>query len=421
MFKILLSSYSFAPEHGSESELGWRFVESLKEECEIVVFVWSAYKEFFDDCLLKKLSDEGVEVEFVGFNGVLGKVLATSAFERVSYILWQRRLPRWVREKYDPSEFDLVHHVSWASFSTPTSLWRLNRPLVIGPVGGGETVSPGLLSGLPLLSKVYERIRGWRILLKCWDRELGRSLGAANLVWAANPETAQRCQVISKRDNIEVRTQVSISNDLPAKGSKPKRFVVMTVARLVPLKRTDLILRAFLEAEGLEGELRIVGDGPELEKLKALAEKGARAARKVTFCGWMSREEVANELKQASVFAFSSLHDSASFAVLEALSHGLPVVVLGSGGPSYLIRDGAGLVVSAETCGEAVKGFSDCFERLYHEPELVADLSEKARSRALSLTRHVAKETVLKAYDEIMRKERQVVDLNSGSQKEERV
>ena len=141
----------------------------------------------------------------------------------------------------------------------------------------------------------------------------------------------------------------------------------------------------------------------------------------MTFCGWMSREEVANELKQASVFAFSSLHDSASFAVLEALSHGLPVVVLGSGGPSYLIRDGAGLVVSAETCGEAVKGFSDCFERLYHEPELVADLSEKARSRALSLTRHVAKETVLKAYDEIMRKERQVVDLNSGSQKEERV
>src|SRR5262249_28149842 len=39
--------------------------------------------------------------------------------------------------------FDVVQHVSWGSLHVGSQLWRLGKPFVFGPVGGGQVAPPG--------------------------------------------------------------------------------------------------------------------------------------------------------------------------------------------------------------------------------------------------------------------------------------
>ena len=64
------------------------------------------------------------------------------------------------------------------------------------------------------------------------------------------------------------------------------------VSALVPYKRIDLAVEACARAEV---PLTIVGDGPELGRLKRLAGSG------VTFRGWISDDEIRAEYRQAGV------------------------------------------------------------------------------------------------------------------------
>ena len=55
--------------------------------------------------------------------------------------------------------FDLVHHLTWGGVRAPTFLGTLDAPLIIGPVGGGET-SPGMLRDrFSLRGRVLETMR----------------------------------------------------------------------------------------------------------------------------------------------------------------------------------------------------------------------------------------------------------------------
>ena len=40
-------------------------------------------------------------------------------------------------------EFDIVHHVTWGSLHIGSQLWRLGKPFVFGPVGGGQVAPRG--------------------------------------------------------------------------------------------------------------------------------------------------------------------------------------------------------------------------------------------------------------------------------------
>ena len=83
--------------------------------------------------------------------------------------------------------------------------------------------------------------------------------------------------------------------------------------------------------------LTICGTGPEEGRLRALTKRLGVSDR-VSFLGWQPREEVHRlMIEQANLFLFPSLHDEASFAVVEALSCGLPVLCVDLAGPPVLV------------------------------------------------------------------------------------
>lgn len=96
----------------------------------------------------------------------------------------------------------------------------------------------------------------------------------------------------------------------------------LVVSRLVPQKRTDVIVKAFNE---MGKPLKIVGTGRDEERLKRMAGPN------IEFLGFRPDDEVAGLMSGCKALVFASLEDFGIVPV-EAMSCGRPVIAYGAGG-----------------------------------------------------------------------------------------
>jgi len=104
----------------------------------------------------------------------------------------------------------------------------------------------------------------------------------------------------------------------------------MVLAELMAHKRVDVAVRAF-NALGLP--LLVVGDGPELRRLRRIA------GPTVTFTGRISDERVADLLACARALVVTATEEF-GIAAVEALAAGRPVIALGQGGVRESVTEG---------------------------------------------------------------------------------
>jgi len=111
----------------------------------------------------------------------------------------------------------------------------------------------------------------------------------------------------------------------------------VTVARLRPPKDVMTLVRAIALLPPGSARATVVGDGPEradlAEEVRRLGVEGA-----VDLVG--EREDVADLLAAADVFALPTLSEGLPMSVLEAMAAGLPVVAAAAGGVPELVEDG---------------------------------------------------------------------------------
>jgi glycosyltransferase involved in cell wall biosynthesis len=100
-------------------------------------------------------------------------------------------------------------------------------------------------------------------------------------------------------------------------------------SRLVPYKNIGLIVEAFTQMPDLK--LIVAGDGPEAERLKAIAGPN------VSFKGWVTDTEMRDLMASARAFVFAAEEDF-GIAPVEAQAEGTPVLAFGRGGALETIR-----------------------------------------------------------------------------------
>jgi glycosyltransferase involved in cell wall biosynthesis len=204
---------------------------------------------------------------------------------------------------------------------------------------------PYALQPLGTLSAARERGRSQakRLFLKWWGLRTVRD--ASLLVHSTDFE---------RRDFLEVGadptklSRLPLPLDLPAPGDVPKARepTVISVGRLHPIKRLDVLVEAIAIARSEVSGLRldVVGPGAQLEQeLRNLASR-LGIAEAVTFHGYVSVEEKFRLLNRAHAGALLSASEGLPMAALEYMACGLPVVL--SEGCHIPEADGrAGIVV----------------------------------------------------------------------------
>ena len=118
-------------------------------------------------------------------------------------------------------------------------------------------------------------------------------------------------------------------------------FVIITVARLVPFKKQNVIVEAISKALETFPNIKyvMIGDGPCKEDLMNLvANKGIQ--ERVLFTGLIPQEKVFDYMWASDLYVMASEMEGLCVAFLQAMAAGLPSVV--SDIPSFLelVRDG---------------------------------------------------------------------------------
>lgn len=104
---------------------------------------------------------------------------------------------------------------------------------------------------------------------------------------------------------------------------------VLTCANLIKRKNVDLVIK---ECENLNVELRIIGEGKELNNLKKLSSKPV-------FLGYLPHAKVLEEMKKADIFALPSINETFGMVYLEAMASGCITVCRKDDGVSGIIKN----------------------------------------------------------------------------------
>lgn len=160
-------------------------------------------------------------------------------------------------------------------------------------------------------------------------------------------------------------------------GIPKSAFVVGTVSRLDPVKNQSMMLRAFKEFSGKcpGSYLLMVGDGPDKEKLIALATELGISERTV-FTGFINNP--IHYLSAMDVFLLSSHTEGTSMTLLEAMSLKIPSVATRVGGnPEIVENDVTGILTQP---GKS-SSFAIAIEKLFQNVELRERMGESSRHR----------------------------------------
>ncbi|WP_315080365.1 glycosyltransferase [uncultured Clostridium sp.] len=149
-------------------------------------------------------------------------------------------------------------------------------------------------------------------------------------------------------------------------------------------KGIELLIKCFKEAFINESVvLKIGGDG----SLKASLEEFVKSIgmkKQIFFLGALSRQEVANEMKNCDVFALPSEHETFGIVYIEALACGKPVIGAKNGGAEDIITEENGIIIeknNEEQLIEALKYMKDNYKN--YDEDNIRNMTIKSYSEDL--------------------------------------
>lgn len=389
--RVLMSAYACEPGIGSEPGVGWKIAREMADRHEVWVITRSNNGPVIEPELLR---DPAPSLHFVYFDlpswarwwkrGQRGVQLY--------YYLWQVGVYFVARRLRRRIDFDLTQHVTFVKYWSPSFLALLPVPFVWGPVGGGESAPRALRRGVSLRGKAYEALRNLARWIGEHDPFVKLSARQSVVALATTEETAVRLRGLGAR-NVKLFSQLGASGEEleqlgrhAVKGRTTERVAdaatvrFLSIGRLLHWKGFHLGLRAFARA-GIPGsEYWVVGDGPEQERLEALARE-LGIAHRVRFLGDLQREEVFHKLGDCDVLVHPSLHDSGGMVCLEAMGIGRPVICLDLGGPAVQVTEETGFKVPAADPEGTVCGLAEVMSTLAHDTDLRVRMGLAARRR----------------------------------------
>ncbi len=134
-----------------------------------------------------------------------------------------------------------------------------------------------------------------------------------------------------------------------------KEDFYLTASRLVPYKKTKLIVEAFNKMPNKK--LIVIGDGEEFDTLKAIAKDN------ITIMGYQEDNILTSYMQRAKAFVYTAIEDF-GIVIVEAQACGTPVIALNKGGSAEIVEDKvSGVLFKNQTISDIILALKE-FEKL---------------------------------------------------------
>lgn len=410
--RVLMLAYACSPYRGSEPGVGWQRAVEMAKHFEM--WVITEEREFSYD-IARYLSNNG-PIENLHFRFVPRIIASEKAIQRLSelrplyyfaYNLWHRRAYRLAHDLCKEVRFDLVHQSTMCGFREPGRLWKLDAPFIWGPVGGTQNYPWRFLPRAGFAIALKEGVRS--ILNLYQMRFTGRVRKAskeAGALLTANPAGQRDFKRFHGVDSV-CMLDVGVNSVV----EKPRRYQgrqrplhLLWSGSLEYRKALQLLLEALAELpECVKYELRILGKGPRQKAWRRLARR-LGVENHCTWLGWLPHDEAMKQNTWADVFVFTSLRDTCGTVVLEALSHGLPVICLDHQGVGSVVTEKCGIKVPVTNPSNVVRDLRDAIAEASSDDQNLEALSRGAIDRAREYLWQLHGDRLAELYRDVYRK-----------------
>jgi len=234
----------------------------------------------------------------------------------------------------------------------------------------------------PDVSSLKRRVIPWLMnYLRMWDR---LSADRVDCFIANSRNVAGRIRKHYRREAEVIHPPVETSYFSPVNEAED---FFLVVSRLVPYKRVDLAVQA---CNQLRLPLRVIGTGPELDRLKAMAGPTVKMLGRVT------DEEIRWHYARCRALLFPGEEDF-GITPLEAHASGRPVIAYGVGGARETVKKGITGEFFYPQTPEALAEVVSAFDPGCYDPQIIRKHAEAFDTRKFQTVFH---EYVLKKFDE---------------------
>ncbi|MDO4310334.1 MAG: glycosyltransferase family 4 protein [Prevotella sp.] len=384
--KILLLAYACEPDRGSEPGVGWNWVLNLAKDCskDIHVLTRSNNRYIIDAYWTNNTCPNNLHFFYYDLSAPFIWVKHHGLPVNVYYALWLQGCVAYMQDLHAKYVFDMVHHITFGVYRDVCPIYKLKIPYVLGPLGGGEATPSGMMKIYSAKETISERIRGIVNKISLLNPYLHKSFNHADLIFTKTKET--QALLHKWRQKVLVNIEIGINQiSFDNKQERDKELFIF-VGRFIHWKGVKLALKAFciFQKSHPSAKILFIGKGNMESYINRVAMENKLEAN-IQIIPWISQKELTSYYDKSCAMVFPSLHDSSGNVVLEALSHGLPVVCLDCGGPVNILGDN--LMDTVEMTANKsidciVNGLATKMEMLCSDSMQYKNISRKCLARA---------------------------------------
>lgn len=342
--KILYICYSCEPGKGSEPGVGWNVPYHYAKEypdSKVFLLTKSTKKEkiqaFLDSNHVENITPLYYDLPKWIKMTPLGKN------EQMGYLLWEWLARKSVKKWDEIYDFDLVHHVTFNQYRTPSPGFFLDKPFVMGPVGGAETINPIFYPDLTNKTKKKETYRQKGSDFRFFQWLNSRKDNRKHLLFSSK-ENEERLRPYCGSSIVSVMPAIGFDeNDFPALSEtenatvKEHVFEMTYAGRPKDWKGLLFFLKAantsFVQKGIQDYKVRLIGirDNQEQETVNSWVRE-LNLSEHVELIPFMQRSELLKILQTCDLSVYPAFRDSGSMSVLEASALACPTICFNVGG-----------------------------------------------------------------------------------------
>ncbi len=381
MRTLIISAYACEPLKGSEPAVGWNWVLQLAQRNRVHVITRSNNQEVIEKHLPQEVSNN-LRFHYYDTPNFIKRLKRRDRGLYFYNFCWQIGIIKVAKLIAKREHVNYTIHLTFGSIWMPTFLPLLSIPFIWGPIGGGESVPRSFFSVLPWKQKIVQQFR--------------YLLNATTIINPFIMLPACRAKVIltrtSNTQNIIPRfllhkTKVLLETAMDNQIYKHKKTsyntnVVKLIisARLISIKNIPTAIRSLKHIKtDKKWQLTIIGSGPDLNIIKKEIEH--LGFNNIEIIPYMPRKEALDKIEQSDIFLFPSLKEGGTWALMEAMAIGLPVVCINWAGMAVETNTETAIQLAVTTPDQMVVEMGEAITLLINNPILRERLGKAARQR----------------------------------------
>ena len=390
---ILILAYASEPGAGSEYGVGWMVPLTMAQrnpDQQIYVLTRSRCREKIE----KALSDLNLpNLHFLFYdipNWMFYKNEMQSNWgEQINYLSWQILVKKYIKRINKEIGFDVIHHLTFNQYRTPSAGFWQKIPFVMGPIGGAECVAPAFWQDLEQHTIKKEKIRQKGKDLKIFRWFNSRS-DNKKIILCSCAENFLRLKPYATKSELMKMPAIAYSpKDFEgikenSQGGKDELFKMIYAGKAWDWKGIHIFLKAAKKAyvdnhiENFQIKLIGIRFKEEQDRVMSWVDE-LNLKNNVELIPFIQRDELLKMETQCDLSVYPAFRDSGSMSILEACAIGVSSICFAAGGQDAFPDEILLKVPVLQTYEECLDAFSEKLNWAYQNRTKLKEIGLNAR------------------------------------------